>query len=358
MPDCDVAVVGAGVIGEAIAYELVTRGAEVTLLDSRGSGLGSTQASAGMLVPYLEGIGRPLLPLAARSLEMYDGFVERVSRDTGMTVGYRRTGSLQVVTDEERAIGLRQLADDCLRAGIDCEFLDRASAKAAEPQLSPDVTAGLLVRPHGFVVPTDLSGALIGRGDQTWRPRARAGPSAPHIGSGRSSRGSSRQRRGSDGARGRDRCWQLVGADRNRWRSAAADPTDSGSASATGMGRASARTHCLGRTVLHRSNRQSDPRGRDSGGCGLRRARDRCRRSRSARRRMRPGAAPAAGGLRRARVSVFGRLPRTRCRSSAVQRRCRRLSTRRVTIETACCWRLLRRAQLPTSFSTTVTIRC
>ena len=97
MRDCDVAVVGAGVIGASIAYELAVRGASVTLLDCRGTGLGATQAAAGMLVPYLEGLGRPLLPLATKSLAMYDAFVERVSRDAGVGVGYCRTGSLQAL---------------------------------------------------------------------------------------------------------------------------------------------------------------------------------------------------------------------------------------------------------------------
>src|SRR5687767_1799186 len=101
MADCDVAVVGAGVIGEAITYELVARGASVTLLDSRGAGLGSTQAAAGMLVPYIEGFGHPVLKMAARSLAMYDQFVDRISRDSGLGIGYRRTGSLQVVTADE-----------------------------------------------------------------------------------------------------------------------------------------------------------------------------------------------------------------------------------------------------------------
>src|SRR5687768_2784022 len=110
MPDCDVAVVGAGVIGAAITYELVTRGASVTLLDSRGAGLGSTQAAAGMLVPYLEGFGRPLLPLAAKSLELYDGFLNRVSRDAGMSIGYQRTGSLQVLTADQPLEELRHAA--------------------------------------------------------------------------------------------------------------------------------------------------------------------------------------------------------------------------------------------------------
>ena len=73
MTDCDVAVIGAGIIGEAITYELVSRGASVTLIDSRGAGLGSTQASAGMLVPYLEGFGRPILPLYERDRRFGNG---------------------------------------------------------------------------------------------------------------------------------------------------------------------------------------------------------------------------------------------------------------------------------------------
>ena len=159
MPDCDVAVVGAGVIGAAITYELVARGASVTLVDSRGAGLGSTQASAGMLVPYLEGFGRPLLPLAARSLEMYDGFVDRVSRDSGIGVAYRRSGSLQVITDEPFA-HFKQFAVAARAAGIDCELLDSQAAKEAEPHLTPDVAGALLVKTHGFVAASDLSGAL------------------------------------------------------------------------------------------------------------------------------------------------------------------------------------------------------
>ena len=160
MPDCDIAVIGAGVIGAAVTYELVRRGASVTLLDSRGAGLGATQASAGMLVPYLEGFRRPLLPLAARSLELYDAFVDRVSRDAGMGVGYQRTGSLQVATSDQPIDELHHIAADARAAGIECDLLDARAARAAEPRLTPDVAGALLMQSHGFVVAADLSGAL------------------------------------------------------------------------------------------------------------------------------------------------------------------------------------------------------
>jgi glycine oxidase len=161
MPDCDVAVVGAGVIGAAIAHELAARGASVTLLDCRGAGLGSTQAAAGMLVPYLEGFGRPLLPLATKSLEMYDSFVDHVSRDAGIGVEYRRTGSLQVATADQPIEELKQIAAGARAAGLDCELLDERGVRDAEPQLTPEVSAALFMKSHGFVVTAELSGALV-----------------------------------------------------------------------------------------------------------------------------------------------------------------------------------------------------
>lgn len=161
MPDCDVAVVGAGIAGAAIAWELTARGASVTVLDSRGAGLGATQAAAGMLVPYIEGFGRPLLQMAARSLEMYDAFIERVAQDSGIGVGYHRTGSLQVAMAGEPVDELGVAAACVKKAGIRCTLLDARQTREAEPQLSPEVTAGLLIPDHGFVLATELVRALM-----------------------------------------------------------------------------------------------------------------------------------------------------------------------------------------------------
>ena len=114
MADCDVAIVGAGIVGGSIGFELAARGASVTLLDSRGAGLGATHASAGMLVPYIEGFGHPILKMAARSLAMYDAFIDRVTRDSGIGVGYQRTGSLQVETADEPTAALQEAAETVL----------------------------------------------------------------------------------------------------------------------------------------------------------------------------------------------------------------------------------------------------
>ena len=161
MADCDVAIVGAGIVGGAIGFELASRGASVTLLDPRGAGLGATHASAGMLVPYIEGFGHPILKMAARSLAMYDTFIDRVTRDSGIGVGYQRTGSLQVEMADEPTAALQEAATRAKDVGIPCTLLDGRHARDAEPQLTPDVRSALLIPEHGFVAATELSGALV-----------------------------------------------------------------------------------------------------------------------------------------------------------------------------------------------------
>src|SRR3979411_3075564 len=97
----DIIVVGAGIVGCAVAYELARRGASVEIVDDRPVGMGATQASAGVLAPYIEaGEGSPLLDLAVRSLDLFDDFIARVSSESGVAVPYRRTGTLDVATSD------------------------------------------------------------------------------------------------------------------------------------------------------------------------------------------------------------------------------------------------------------------
>ena len=79
-----VIIVGAGVIGCACAFELASAGARVSVFDVRRVGLGASQASAGVLAPFIEGHDSgPLLELGRRSLDLYDHFVQRVTAPAG-----------------------------------------------------------------------------------------------------------------------------------------------------------------------------------------------------------------------------------------------------------------------------------
>ena len=79
MPGQDVIVIGGGIIGCSVARELARRGASAWLFEARTVGAGATQASAGILAPYIEGHDRgQLFDLGLRSLRMADAFVRDV----------------------------------------------------------------------------------------------------------------------------------------------------------------------------------------------------------------------------------------------------------------------------------------
>ena len=157
----DAIVIGAGIIGCAIAYELTRRGARVLIIDARGVGFGATQASAGVLAPYIEGHDKePLQTLTTRSLDLYDDFVAAVESDAGQAVLYKRSGTLEVATTEEAVARLQAATRALAAAAVRCEFFDRPALEEAEPQLANDVVAGLLIPTHGFVAAGELTRAL------------------------------------------------------------------------------------------------------------------------------------------------------------------------------------------------------
>src|SRR5947207_1323130 len=108
----DIIVVGAGIVGCAVAYELSRRGASVQIVDDRQPGMGATQASAGMLAPFTEAKDRntTFLDLAVRSLDLYDEFVSRVRETSKLPVGYKRTGTIDVASTEDRMTSLCDIA--------------------------------------------------------------------------------------------------------------------------------------------------------------------------------------------------------------------------------------------------------
>ncbi len=157
----DVIVLGAGIIGCAVAYELARRGARVRVIDGREVGRGATQASAGVLAPYIEGENRrTLAELGVRSLHQYDEFVARVVEDSGMAVQYVRKGALEVAIGEGSLDRLEEIAATLAAAGLSTERLDARATREAEPELAESVLGGLLVPAYGFVAAGQLTAAL------------------------------------------------------------------------------------------------------------------------------------------------------------------------------------------------------
>jgi glycine oxidase len=157
----DIIVVGAGVIGCAVAYELARRGAAVELVDERPPGQGATQASAGILAPYLEvREPSPLLGLTTRSLDQYDDFVAAVRADGAAAFEYQRTGTIDIALDAAELDRLKHTVEVAATHGIHAELIDGAAARRLEPHLTDDVIGALVISIQGFITAEAFTQAL------------------------------------------------------------------------------------------------------------------------------------------------------------------------------------------------------
>ena len=157
----DVIIIGAGVIGCACAFELASAGARVTVFDLRRIGQGASQASAGVLAPYIEGHEPgPLRTLGRRSLDLFDEFVERATAASGRIIQYTRGGTLEIALESDHADNLRRSEDALRQEGVAAHWVDARDLRDVEPLVATGALGGLLIDMHGFVGVPDFTDAL------------------------------------------------------------------------------------------------------------------------------------------------------------------------------------------------------
>ena len=157
----DVLVIGGGVIGCAVAFELAEAGARVRVLEGRRTGGGASQASAGVLAPYVEGHDSKVLrALGRRSLDLYATFVARAVERSGRPVEFARCGTLEVAVTESDAVRLHRARKMIAAEGVTGKWLEDRALLEAEPALHPGVLGALRIPSHAYVNVPALTAAL------------------------------------------------------------------------------------------------------------------------------------------------------------------------------------------------------
>ena len=159
----DALIVGAGVIGLSIAFELSRRGRSVQVIDARGIGDGrASSVAAGMLGPASEAeIAEPaVLELQLDSLRRYPEFVAAVEAASGRPCGYRADGTLWPARHRDDELQLEHLRQVQRDRGLDARWLTASETARLEPALAPRVIGGLLVPGDHQVDPRKLTAAL------------------------------------------------------------------------------------------------------------------------------------------------------------------------------------------------------
>lgn len=140
----DVAVVGGGVIGLAVARALERRGLSVTLVESGETGAGASRAAGGMLAPQAEADRRDeFFDLLCASRDMYPDFARALAEESGVDVELDLTGTLYLAFDEHDEEELARRYSWQSGAGLEVERLTAEEARELEPAVSSRVRAAL-----------------------------------------------------------------------------------------------------------------------------------------------------------------------------------------------------------------------
>ncbi len=140
----NVVIVGGGVIGCSIAYQLRKAGVAVTVLDQGEIGAEASSAAAGLLAPLgsLAGPG-PLADLLLASFALFPALVPELEDASGIRMEYEQTGALRVVRNPRNVSNLRKRMKAWQPLGLHIRWLTGEEARQLEPTLAPDVCAAL-----------------------------------------------------------------------------------------------------------------------------------------------------------------------------------------------------------------------
>lgn len=146
----DVAVVGAGLVGAAVAYDLAAGGVRTVVLEAEAElAAGASRSNSGVVHTGFDSEPGTLeTEMIRRQSARWRGVFD------SLEVPYRETGALLVATDEDEAAVLPDKARNAARNGVEVELLGGGDARSVEPRSA--AVAGLLVPGESITDPYEV----------------------------------------------------------------------------------------------------------------------------------------------------------------------------------------------------------
>lgn len=154
----DVLIIGAGVVGAALARELSRYQLRVLLVEKEVDvSFGTSKANSGIVHSGIhDHPGTIKARLCVQGNRLYPELAAELN------VLYKQNGTLVVARDQSELPVLENLRNQGLANGLtEITFLKRDELLRLEPNLAPSLEGGLLIPSGGIVVPFDLVFALV-----------------------------------------------------------------------------------------------------------------------------------------------------------------------------------------------------
>ena len=155
MKQFDVLIVGAGIVGCAVARECALAGLHTGVLEGSVPGGGATAAGMGHVVVMDDSPAQFALTGYSRSLWQIE------HQALPLAAEYEARGTVWVAADEEEMVEVRSKCVAYQNAGIEATILTPEKLAAAEPNLRRGLAGGLLVPGDGVIYPPAAAGYFL-----------------------------------------------------------------------------------------------------------------------------------------------------------------------------------------------------
>jgi sarcosine oxidase subunit beta len=148
MPEkADVVIIGGGVMGCGIAYNLAKEGLRPVVIEKSDIGAEASGSNGGGVRQSARNLKE--MPLAIESIQMY----ARLHEELDMDVEYVREGNLRLCVSEEELETMRKSVENQKTVGLQLEMLDRKAVKKINPYIGEKVIGASFCPTDGHVNP-------------------------------------------------------------------------------------------------------------------------------------------------------------------------------------------------------------
>jgi len=148
MPEkADVVIIGGGVMGCAIAYNLAREGLKPVVIEKSDIGGEASGANGGGVRQSARNLKE--MPLAIESIQIYG----QLHEELGMDLEYVREGNLRLCTSEEELDTMRKSVENQKAANLELEMLDRKQVLSINPHIGNKVIGASFCLTDGHVNP-------------------------------------------------------------------------------------------------------------------------------------------------------------------------------------------------------------
>ena len=157
----DVAIIGGGINGSSIAYQLSKMGKKVIIIEKDRLACQASSAAAGMLAAQAEiEQDGPLFQLALKSQAMFSTLSSELYEYTGIDIEFVNKGMLKIAETEEIAVEVKKQVNYQRNWDPTIKWLDSTELLEMEPSLAPSVVGGMYLPNDGHVQPAKLTKAF------------------------------------------------------------------------------------------------------------------------------------------------------------------------------------------------------